>query len=92
MSFTYVIYSQKSVLKFIKYLKKQKIKDLSIINNIEEKQLKDNKSIYYKYLQALSSRATIINLEFTSQDLDDLKSENRKNLYLCDILKDLKKR
>lgn len=61
--FSYVIYSTTAVNKFVKHLKKNGITCMS--------ELKDDPSanaLYYKYLKALSSRATLIYLQYDDDE------------------------
>jgi len=54
-------------LKYLKYLKKKKIRNLKLVE--ESSANKDPLSLYYKFLKALSSRATLVLLEFGKLDI-----------------------
>ena len=68
LSFIYVLYSKNAVKKYAHQLRAKGIKDK---DSIDEKV--DNTSIYFKYMKALSSRATLVCLKYNKDELIDLK-------------------
>ena len=68
ISFHSVIYSSKNRDKFKKLLEKKKKKKI-------EKNL-DMNQIYYQYLQALSSRATMVNIVFDKEEMREILEGN----------------
>lgn len=62
--FSYVIYSKKSVHKYIKHCRKRTFEEIKELTKKSEN-LKD---LFYKYLKALSSRASLIVLKFTPKE------------------------
>ena len=71
IAFSYIVYSKDNLSKYIKHLKKKNITEFDKIKDINNK--KDNsKNIYYKYLKALSSKATLIVLKFTKNEFAEI--------------------
>jgi len=69
-AFSYVIYSRKAMNKYLKQLRKKGIRKLDEAPH----QIKnESKSIYFRYMKALSSRATLVVLKYTDKELEELK-------------------
>lgn len=66
VAFSYVIYSKKAMNKYLKQLRKRQIRSLK---NIPEEKRNENKAIYFHYMKALSSRATLVVLKYKVDDL-----------------------
>ncbi len=90
-TFSYVIYSKTSMNKFVKQLKTKKKLDedqlCKILNDMSNQQ-----SVYFKYLKALSSKATILVLKFSRTEFKDIveKKDYKINVTsgLSDVVKD----
>ena len=85
-TFSYVLYSLNSVNKFIKTLQSKNIKDLESHSLIDQNNT-DTLSNYYKYLKALSSKATLIAVSFDQLDLTELSKVPRSNISLPERIK-----
>ena len=69
-AFSYVIYSKKAFHKYLKSLKRKGITEQSdLVEDIT------GRAIYYRYMKTLSSRATLIVLTYTKEDLENLKKQ-----------------
>lgn len=90
LSFPFVMYSHKAKNKFIKILRKKGIMDTKEIK--EDTEGKRDFTIFYRYMKALSCRATLVVLKYKKGDIDlikktdvvgnlDTKSTNLDSLY-----------
>ncbi len=68
INFSYVVYSKKNMGKFLKFLKKKNVIDLNDVP-LGDKKKDADKDIFYKYLKALSSRASLVVLNYTRTEL-----------------------
>ena len=85
-AFSYVIYSKKAMNKYLKQLRKKGIRKL----DETPKPIKnESKAIYFRYMKALSSRATLIVLKYTDKELEDLQQHPNMEI---NITKELKSR
>lgn len=66
--FSFVIYSKQALGKYLKQLKKKKVKKVD-----EIREDSDGKGLYFKYLKALSCRATLVALKCHKDDLKGLQ-------------------
>lgn len=69
-AFSYVIYSRKAMNKYLKQLRKKGIRRLEEAPHHIKK---ESKSIYFRYMKALSSRATLVVLKYSDKELEELK-------------------
>lgn len=84
ITFSYIVYSKKNMNKYIKQLKKAKI---SSLRELEESESEDqSKRIFFKYLKALSSRATIILVKFNKPQLKTILSSEKFKIRQADTL------
>lgn len=85
IAFSYIIYSKENLSKYIKHLKKKNITDFDKIKDLNNK--KDNsKTIYYKYLKALSSKATLIVLKFTKNEFAEILKNSKFKIEVTNSL------
>lgn len=87
-TFSYVIYSSSSATKFAKTLNSKNIKDFDD-QALNDQKDTDKLSIYYKYLKALSSKATITPLCFRKSDLKDVVKLSRTSICYTEALKNV---
>lgn len=83
IAFSYVIYSKKATNKFLKQLKKKGVVNT---DDIFKAQTNDAKSLYYRYLKALSSRATLIVLKFTTSEYKDIVTNKKYDVNISDTI------
>lgn len=67
--FSFVIYSKQALNKYFKQLKKKKVDKIADLQEEE-----DNKSLYFKFLKALSCRATLVALKSSKDDIRCLEN------------------
>lgn len=87
IAFSYVIYSKKATNKFLKQLKKKGVVNATEIFNAQAS--KDPKALYYRYLKALSSRATLIVLKFTTAEFKDIVANKKYDVNISDSINQL---
>lgn len=87
IAFSYVIYSKKATNKFLKQLKKKGVVNSKEIFNTQPN--KDPKALYYRYLKALSSRATLIVLKFTTAEFKDIVANKKYDVNISDSINQL---
>ena len=87
-TFSYVIYSEKNLQKYIKYVKKKGFLDL------EKEKKNENKGeiIFFKYLKALSSRITLISLKISEDEYEEIFEKNKYRILKKEIFKDIFKK
>jgi hypothetical protein len=85
VAFTYVIYSKENLSKYIKHLKKKGINDYNKIEQITKKD-KNLKTLFYKYLKALSSKATLIILKFTKKEFSEILKNKKMNIKITNSM------
>ena len=78
-AFSYVIYSKKAMNKYLKQLRKKGIKK---IDEAPKAIVNESKAIYFRYMKALSSRASLIVLKYTDKELEDLKQHSNMEVNL----------
>ena len=83
-AFSYVIYSRKAMNKYLKQLRKKGIRTL---NDAPHTAKNESKSIYFRYMKALSSRATLVVLKYTDKELEELKEFPNMEVNLTEDLK-----
>ena len=86
VNFSYIIYSKSNLNKYIKQIKKKKIFDYQ---KLEENFKSASKGIFYRYLKALSSRASLILLKFNFKELKVSYSENETDINFGSSIKNL---
>lgn len=86
IAFSYVIYSKKATNKFLKQLKKKGVVNA---DEIFKPASNSDKSLYYRYLKALSSRATLVNLKFTTAEYKDIISNKKYDINITEPLAQL---
>lgn len=86
VTFSYVIYSKTSMNKFAKRLQEKNHRDPDAVddNVLPEEREMGN---YYKYLKALSSKATLVPLKFTRAELKDIISSQKYNVCVTGELR-----
>lgn len=87
LAFSYVIYSKKSTNKFLKQLKKKGITNMDdlfadTVKNTE-------RTIYYRYLKALSSRVTLVVLKFTTAEFRDIVNNKKYDVNISESINQL---
>ena len=85
VAFSYVIYSKTSMNKFAKRLQERGHRDPDAVDEhvpAEEREMGN----YYKYLKALSSKATLVPLKFTRAELKDIISSQKYNICVTEGL------
>lgn len=78
-AFSYVIYSRKAMNKYLKQLRKKGIRKLEDAPHYLRKEAK---SIYFRYMKALSSRATLVVLKYADNELEELKESPNMEINL----------
>lgn len=84
--FSFVIYSETARAKFEKTLKQKQIgPDDVTFSNADEKE----KFLYYSYMRSLSSKATLINMNFEKINYADFEDKSTQNLFFISTLQKL---
>lgn len=86
VAFSYVIYSKTSMNKFSKRLQEKNHRDPDAVddNVLPEEREMGN---YYKYLKALSSKATLVPIKFTRAEIKDIISSQKYNICVTEGLR-----
>ncbi len=90
--FSYIIYSKQNMSKYIKHLRKKNIKNLE---QIQVKTQTKNKGIFFKYLKGLSSKVTLIMMQFSKNEFIEIVKNPSMKLVVTPslqlIAEDMKK-
>lgn len=81
ITFSYVIFSEAKMHNYIKK-KKESYNENGDIKNIYKKNYSENDVIYFKYLNSLSSRATLEQFLFKKEDIEELKNIKDNSCYI----------
>ena len=84
-NFAYVIYSESAGSKFARTLQSKKIFDPEFENEAESPHL----NLYFKYLKALSSKATLTAISFRKTELRELSRSQKTGVFLSPKLREI---
>lgn len=87
ISFSYVVYSEKARKRFEKHLKEQRFSDAEKLSlNLSDNK---NKLLFYRFLDSLSSRATLVQVNINKPEFKQMMLDSKFNIFSSNQMESL---